>query len=109
MDEEIIIINEKTRNEKIRSFFIENKKLLISAITALILIILAFYSYQIYKDGQKDRAIKLKLSKLYTKAFKQMPGSPAQEKTKKEIEKLRNQLSEGVDLPIEIGDTVRKR
>jgi len=53
MDEEIIIINEKTRNEKIRSFFIENKKLLISAITALILIILAFYSYQIYKDRQK--------------------------------------------------------
>ena len=36
-----------------------------------------------------------------------MPGSPAQEKIKKEIEKLRNQLSEGVDLPIEIGDTIK--
>tara|TARA_Y100001970_G_scaffold290936_1_gene426316 strand:- start:317 stop:4162 length:3846 start_codon:yes stop_codon:yes gene_type:complete len=48
------------------------------------------------KGSKKDRAIKLKLSKLYTKAFKQMPGSPAQEKTKKEIEKLRNQLSEDI-------------
>ena len=35
-----------------------------------------------------------------------MPNSPAQLKIRKEIEKLRNQLSEGVDLPIEIGDTV---
>jgi hypothetical protein len=59
------------------------------------------------KGSKKDKALKLKISKLYTKAFKHMPGSPAQEKIKKEIEKLRNQLSEGVDLPIEIGDTVR--
>ena len=27
MDEEITIINEKTRNEKIKNFFIENKKI----------------------------------------------------------------------------------
>ena len=50
MDEEIAIINEKTRNEKIKSFFIENKKKLISTIVAFILIILGFYSYQIYQD-----------------------------------------------------------
>ena len=50
MDEEITIINEKTRNEKIKNFFIENKKLLISSIIILILIILGFYSYQIYKE-----------------------------------------------------------
>jgi hypothetical protein len=59
------------------------------------------------KGSKKDRVIKLKLMKLYSKAFKQMPGSPAQKKVQKEIEKLRNQLSEGVDLPIEIGDVVR--
>ena len=59
------------------------------------------------KGSKKDKALKLKISKLYSKAFKMMPGSPAQEKIKKEIEKLRNQLSEGVDLPIEIGDTVK--
>ena len=50
MDEEITIINEKTRNEKIKNFFIENKKLLISLVIILILIILGFYSYQIYKE-----------------------------------------------------------
>tara|TARA_B100001063_G_C16681130_1_gene511805 strand:+ start:30 stop:674 length:645 start_codon:yes stop_codon:yes gene_type:complete len=50
MDEEITIINEKTRNEKIKNFFIENKKLLISLVIILILTILGFYSYQIYKE-----------------------------------------------------------
>ncbi len=59
------------------------------------------------KGSKKDRELKLKISKLYSKAFKMMPGSPNQKKIQKEIEKLRNQLSEGVDLPIEIGDTIR--
>jgi hypothetical protein len=58
------------------------------------------------KGSKKDRAIKLKLSKLYTKAFKHMPGSPAQEKVKKEIEKLRNQLSEDITIDLDIGDRV---
>ena len=54
MDEEITIINEKTRNEKIKNFFLRNKKKIISAIASLILVILGFYSYQIYKDGQRE-------------------------------------------------------
>ena len=53
MDEEITIINEKTRNEKIREFFIQNKKILILGILCLILIVLGFYSFQIYADGQR--------------------------------------------------------
>jgi hypothetical protein len=59
------------------------------------------------KGSKKDRALKLQISKLYSKAFKQMPGSPNQKKIQKEIEKLRNQLSEDIKLPINIGDTVR--
>jgi len=59
------------------------------------------------KGSKKDRALKLKISKLYSKAFKMVANSKEQLKVRKEIEKLRNQLSEGVDLPIEIGDTVR--
>ena len=58
------------------------------------------------KGSKKDRELKLKISKLYSKAFKHMPGSPAQEKIKKEIEKLRNQLSEAVTLPVSVGDTI---
>ncbi len=50
MDEEITIINEKTRNEKIKNFFIEKKKSLISLVIILIITILGFYSYQIYKE-----------------------------------------------------------
>ena len=54
MDEEIAIINEKTRNEKIKSFFIENRKLLISAVTVIIIIILSFYYYQFEKEKQRQ-------------------------------------------------------
>ena len=54
MDEEITIINEKTRNEKIKSFFIEKKRLLVAIITIILFVILSFYSYQIYKDRSKE-------------------------------------------------------
>jgi len=53
MDEEISIIDSKTRNEKIKDFFIEHKKKLISVIVILILGILSFYSFQIYKDSHR--------------------------------------------------------
>lgn len=55
MDEEITIIDTKTRNEKIKNFFVENKKKLLLAAVFFILVILSFYSYQIYKDGQKKQ------------------------------------------------------
>ena len=55
MDEEITIINEKTRNEKIKNFFIENKKILIISITAIIILIIGFYSYQAYKVSHKKK------------------------------------------------------
>jgi len=55
MDEEITIINEKTRNEKIKSFFIDNKKLLILSIGSIVLIIFCFYFYQIYQDKHKEQ------------------------------------------------------
>ena len=54
MDEEITIINEKTRNEKIKNFLIKNKKLLISLVIFLLIIVLSFYSYQIYKSGHRE-------------------------------------------------------
>jgi predicted negative regulator of RcsB-dependent stress response len=54
MDEDIAIINEKTRNERIKNFFVKNKKLLITTIAFIILIILSFYSYQTYKHKNKE-------------------------------------------------------
>ena len=52
MDEEISIINSKTRNEKIKDFFIEKRKLLVSIIIIFILILVSFYSFQIYKNKE---------------------------------------------------------
>ena len=54
MDEDLAIINKNTRNEKIKNFFINNKKLLLSISIVLILILLSFYSYQIYKEGNRE-------------------------------------------------------
>ena len=51
MDEEITIINEKTRNEKIKNFFLENKNLLLSILSVLVILIISFFSYQAYKKG----------------------------------------------------------
>ncbi len=55
MDEEISLINTKTRNEKIKRFFIENIKSLILSISIIIILVLSYYSYQIYKDGYRER------------------------------------------------------
>ncbi len=60
MDEEITIINEKTRNEKIKSFFVENKNLLLSIISILIILIISFLSYQSYK-----KTLRISLSDKY--------------------------------------------
>jgi len=54
MDEDLTIINTNTRNQKIKDFFNKNKKLLISFLGILLLIIIGFYSYQIYKEGHRE-------------------------------------------------------
>ncbi len=54
MDEDISIIDTKTRNEKIKNFFVENKKLLITLLLSLIIILLSFYFYKIYNQGQRE-------------------------------------------------------
>ena len=55
MDQDIEIINTNTRNEKIKNFFIKNKKSLISLIIVIILILFSFFFYQEYKSGQKEK------------------------------------------------------
>ena len=55
MDEDLAAINSASRTEKIKSFFINNKKLIISGISIIIVLILGFYSYQIFKEGQRER------------------------------------------------------
>ena len=54
MDEDITIINTTTRNEKIKNFFVKNKKFLLVTILSLIIIILGYFSYQIYKNSHRE-------------------------------------------------------
>ena len=56
MDEDIAIINKKTRNEKIKNFFVNNTKELIILISVIILII---FGYFIYEELKKKNKIKL--------------------------------------------------
>ena len=55
MDEEVSIINTSTRNERIKNYFFENKKLIIAAIIFLVVTLLGFFSYQKYKESQKEQ------------------------------------------------------
>ena len=64
MDEEISIIDTSTRNEKIRNFFIKNKKNLILIITIIIILLIGFFSYEeIKKRG------KIKIANEYNSAL----------------------------------------
>lgn len=60
MDEDLSIINTNTRNEKIKNFFLKNKKKLITFLLVLILILLSFFGYKEFKKRQK-----IQISNLY--------------------------------------------
>jgi predicted negative regulator of RcsB-dependent stress response len=60
MDEDLSIIDTNTRNEKIKNFFVKNKRKLI---TILIIIILSLFSYFGYKEFKKRQ--KIEISNLY--------------------------------------------
>ena len=53
MDEDLSIISANTRNEKIKNFFLINKKILISLVIILILIMIGVYSYDKYQTKKK--------------------------------------------------------
>ena len=55
MDEEVTLIDTRTRNEKIKNFIIKNRKKLISVLLIIIILILGFYSYQIFRDNHKQK------------------------------------------------------
>ena len=53
MDEEITIIDTNTRNEKIRNFFINNKKSLIVGFSIVLVLIISYLSLKEIKDQNK--------------------------------------------------------
>ncbi len=50
MDEDISIIDSKTRNEKIKNFFINNKKSLITILSSIIIIVFAYFAFAEVQD-----------------------------------------------------------
>ena len=53
MNEDISIINKNTRNERIKNFFINNKKNLIILLTIIILIVFGYFAYEEVQNKKK--------------------------------------------------------
>ena len=53
MDEDISIINSNTRNEKIKNFFVENKKVLFSSILLIVILFISYFGFQEYKEKKR--------------------------------------------------------
>ena len=53
MDEEISAINTITRSEKIKNFFLNNKKKIIIVLSILILLVLGYFAYAEMKKRNK--------------------------------------------------------
>ena len=64
MDEDITIINSNTRNEKIKNFFLNNKKKLIALLAIIISILMGYFAYGELKNRENK-----KISNLYNIAI----------------------------------------
>jgi hypothetical protein len=53
MDEDISIINTNTRNEKIKNFFIHNKKKIISGSSIIVVLLISYFAFGEYQDRKK--------------------------------------------------------
>ena len=53
MDEDISIINTNTRNEKIKNFFVQNKKQIISGFVFITILLISYFAFGEYKDNKK--------------------------------------------------------
>lgn len=63
MEEDIAIIDKDTRNEKIKNFFVNNKKQIILSISVIIIIIFGYFAYGDIKDKKR-----IKIAERYNSA-----------------------------------------
>ena len=82
MDEETAIINSNTRNEKIRNFFVNNKKTLLTFVVIIIAILFGYFAYEEYQENKK-----LEISDQYNSAV-----TKYSEENKKRTENLLTDL-----------------
>ena len=81
MDEETAIIDSNTRNEKIRNFFVKNRKILLVILIVIVGTLIGYFVYAEYKENQK-----LKISDQY--------NSITTEYSEKNKEETKNSLVE---------------
>ena len=55
MDQEVDIINTNTRNEKIKNFFVDNRKILISILVTIILALCSYFFYEEFRSRNKAK------------------------------------------------------
>ena len=55
MDEETSIISNNTRNEKIKNFFINNKRLLITILSLIVILLITYFAIENYKKKQQTK------------------------------------------------------
>ena len=81
MEEDISIINSNTRNEKIKRFLLKYKKLIISLLAIIILIIISIFGYSEYKNKKRKN-----ISDLYNSTIIQYSKDTKEKTTKTLIE-----------------------
>ena len=59
MDEDISIINSNTRNEKIKNFFLNNKKKLLAFLMVILILLISFFGYREFRDYQRQKVSNL--------------------------------------------------
>ncbi len=59
MDEDISIINTNTRNEKIKNFFLKNKKKLLAFLIVIVILLMSFFGYGEFRDYQRQKVSNL--------------------------------------------------
>ena len=79
MDEETAIINSNTRNEKIRNFFVNNKKLIVSSLLVILIVLVGYFAFEEYKEQKK-----IKISDQYNSIVTEY-SDDNKEKTKKSL------------------------
>ena len=55
MDEELSIINSNNRNQKVKDFFYNNKKILLTILILIFLSLIIFFGYSEYKDLKENK------------------------------------------------------
>jgi hypothetical protein len=84
MDEETTIINNNTRNQKIKDFLINNKKILVSILTVIIILFMSYFALEEFNERKK-----IKISDQYNAIVEQYSNNN-KENTKKKLIELIN-------------------